>query len=131
PERSSAGFIFLLIATAAFVALLCEIIFLDDPIPGKFARMNTVFKFYMHLWIFLAIAASYSYSQLYPHYRTLSENNFFSTSRDYGKKVWMTSLVLLVLSCSVYPVVATVTRIEDMNAKPTLDGMEYMKELDR
>ncbi|WP_243683768.1 hypothetical protein [Methanosarcina barkeri] len=39
--------------------------------------------------------------------------------------------MLLVLSCSVFPVVATFTRIEDMNAKPALDGMEYMKELDR
>jgi len=131
PERSSAGFVFFLIAAAAFVALLCEVIFLDDPIQGKFARMNTVFKFYMHLWIFLAIAASYSYSQLCLRYRTLSGNIFFSTNRGYGKKVWMVSLVLLVLSCSVFPVVATVTRIEDMNAKPTLDGMEYMKELDR
>lgn len=43
----------------------------------------------------------------------------------------MVSLVLLVLSCSVFPVVATFTRIEDMNAKPALDGMEYMKEMDR
>jgi YYY domain-containing protein len=86
----------------------------------------------MHLWIFLAIAASYSYSQLYLRYRALSPGNiFFSTKRGYGKKVWMISLVLLVLSCSVFPVVATVTRIEDMNAKPTLDGMEYMKKLDR
>lgn len=130
PERSSAGFVSLLIAAAAFAALLCEVIFLDDPIPGKFARMNTVFKFYMHLWVFLAIAASYSYSQLYLRYRTLSENKFPS-HRGYGKKVWMVSLVILVLSCSVFPVVATVTRIEDMNAKPALDGMEYMKGLDR
>lgn len=135
PERSSAGFASLLIASAAFVALLCEIIFLDDPISGNFARMNTVFKFYMHLWIFLAIAASYSFYQLYFRYRTLPENslpeNSLPTSRIYGKKVWTVSLMILVLSCSVFPVVATVTRIKDMNAKPALDGMEYMKELDR
>ncbi len=128
PERSSAGFTSLLIATAVFIALLCEIVFLDDPISGSFARMNTVFKFYMHLWIFLAIAASYSFYQLYLRYRTKSEN---SLPWGYGKKIWMVSLVLLVLSCSVFPVVATFTRIEDMNAKPALDGMEYMKDLDR
>jgi len=130
PERSNAGFVSLLIAAAAFVALFCEIIFLDDPISGSFARMNTVFKFYMHLWIFLAIAASYSYYQLYLRYRARPENSLPS-NRVYGKKVWTASLVLLVLSCSVFPVVATFTRIEDMNAKPTLDGMEYMKGLDR
>jgi len=130
PERSNAGFVSLLIAAAAFVALLCEVVFLDDPIPGNFARMNTVFKFYMHLWVFLAIAASYSYYQLYFRYRARPENSFPS-NRVYGKKVWMVSLVLLVLSCSVFPVVATFTRIEDMNTKPALDGMEYMKGLDR
>jgi YYY domain-containing protein len=89
----------------------------------------------MHLWIFLAIAASYSFYQLYFHYRPPPENslpeNSLPTNRVYGKKVWTVSLMLLVLSCSVFPVVATFTRIEDMNAKPALDGMEYMKELDR
>ncbi len=129
-ERSNTGFVSLLMTAAAFVALLCEVIFLDDPIFGSFARMNTVFKFYMHLWIFLAIAASYSYYQLYLRYRTRPENSF-PLNRGYGKRVWTVSLVLLVLSCSVFPVVATFTRIEDMNAEPALDGMEYMKGLDR
>jgi YYY domain-containing protein len=130
PERSNEGFTSLLIAAAAFIAILCEIIFLDDPISGSFARMNTVFKFYMHLWIFLAIAASYSYYQLNLRYRARSENSLPS-NRIYGRKIWTVSLILLILSCSVYPVVATFTRIEDMNAKPALDGMEYMKGLDR
>ena len=130
PERSNTGFVSLLIAAAAFIALICEIIFLDDPITGSFARMNTVFKFYMHLWIFLAIAASYSFYQFYLLYRSRPENSL-PLNRIYGRKVWMVSLVLLVLSCSVFPVVATFTRIEEMNAKPALDGMEYMKEMDR
>ncbi|RXA16826.1 hypothetical protein EQO05_13485 [Methanosarcina sp. MSH10X1] len=130
PERSSAGFVSLLITAAVVAALLCEVIFLDDPISGNFARMNTVFKFYMHLWVFLAIAASYSYSQLYHRYGARSVSHFPS-NRGYGKKFWMVALLLLVLSCSVFPVVATFTRIEDMNAKPALDGMEYMKGLDR
>jgi YYY domain-containing protein len=130
PERSNAGFVSLLIAVAAFITLFCEIIFLDDPISGSFARMNTVFKFYMHLWLFLAIAASYSYYQLNLRYRVRTENSL-PLNRIFGKKVWTVSLVLLVLSCSIFPVVATFTRIEDMNAKPALDGMEYMKGLDR
>ena len=104
PERSNTGFVSLLIAAAAFIALLCEIIFLDDPITGSFARMNTVFKFYMHLWIFLAIAASYSFYQFYLLYRSRTENSL-PLNRIYGRKAWMVSLVLLVLlvqcfSCS-------------------------------
>ena len=57
--------------------------------------------------------------------------NGLSSNRVYGRKAWAFSLVLLVLSCSVFPVVSTFTRIEDMNAEPALDGMEYMKGLDK
>lgn len=129
PERSASGFAFLLIATAAFIALLCEVIFLDDPISGEFARMNTVFKFYMHLWIFLAIAASYSFYELGFRCSGKSENRTFFGGA--AKKMWASVLIILVTSCAVFPAVSTFTRIKDMNASPTLDGMEYMKELDR
>ncbi len=130
PERSPAGFISLLIAIATFIALLCEIIHLDDPIEGNFARMNTVFKFYMHLWIFLAIAASYSCYYLNSRNKDGNVNHLF-LKEAYGKKIWTFSLMLLVISCAVFPVASTYTRIEDMKAEPALDGMEYMKKLDR
>ncbi|AKB73750.1 hypothetical protein MSLAZ_0489 [Methanosarcina lacustris Z-7289] len=130
PERSATGFVFLLIATAAFIALLCEIVYLDDPFSGDFARMNTVFKFYMHLWVFLAIAASYSYYELRLRYWGGSGDRMLLKGA-YVKKAWTAVLVLLVISCAVFPVVATFTRIKDMNAEPALDGMEYMNELDR
>ncbi len=146
PDRSPAGFISLLISTAAFIALLCEFIYLDDPISGNFARMNTVFKFYMHLWFFLAIAASYSYYDLTLRFKAgyvdrhrfgpvndprTRSINYLLLKETYGKKVWTASLLLLVISCSVFPVVSTFTRIKDMDARPTPDGMEYMRELDR
>jgi YYY domain-containing protein len=129
PDRSPVGFISLLITIAAFIALLCELIFLDDPITGYFARMNTVFKLYMHLWTFLAIAATYAYYYLKLHCRTLPFDGL--TIKNYRKKAWTFSLVLLVISCSFFPIVSTYTRIKAMNAIPSLDGMEYMRELDR
>lgn len=128
PKRSPAGFVYLLIATAAVIALFCELIFLDDPYSGKYFRMNTVFKFYMHLWTFLAIGASYSYYELNSRYLKKPENK--KPLKEGVKKAWIAILVLLIISCSVFPVVATYTRIKDMNATPTLDGMEYMKKLD-
>jgi YYY domain-containing protein len=129
PERSRSGFVYLLIATAAFLALLCELIFLDDPISGEFARMNTVFKFYMHLWTFLAIAASYSYYELNFLYQNRSENR--PILKRAVKKIWTAILVVLIICCAIFPAVSTITRIEEMNADPSLDGMGYMKELDR
>lgn len=128
-ERSPAGFISLLIAVAAFIALFCELVRLNDHITGSFARMNTVFKFYMHLWIFLAIAASYSYYELNSHLKSWPLDSL-SLNKVYGKKVWTVSLLLLVISCSFFPIVSTFTRIEDMNATPSLDGMEYIRGLD-
>ncbi len=129
PDRSPGGFIFLLIATAAFIALLCELVHLNDHITGSFARMNTVFKFYMHLWIFLAIAASYSYYELNSRFRSWPLDGL-SLKQAYGKKVWTVSLLLLVISCSFFPIVSTFTRIKEMDATPSLDGMEYMRGLD-
>lgn len=128
-NRSSAGFVSLLIATAAIIALFCELIRLNDHITGSFARMNTVFKFYMHLWIFLAISASYSYYELSSHFKSWSLESL-SLKQAYGKKVWMVSLLLLVISCSFFPIVSTITRIGDMKATPSLDGMEYIRGLD-
>ncbi|AKB67013.1 DUF2298 domain-containing protein [Methanosarcina mazei] len=129
PERSASGFVYLLISAASFIALLCEVIFLDDPISGEFARMNTVFKFYMHLWIFLAISAAYSYYDLNSHYAARSGNR--KTLKQFVKKAWSVILVILIICCAIFPAVSTVTRIKEMNAEPSLDGMEYMRELDR
>lgn len=128
-ERSSAGFISLLTATAAFISLFCELVRLNDHITGSFARMNTVFKFYVHLWIFLAIAASYSYYELKPSIKSWPVDGQ-SLKKVYVKNVWSILLLLLVISCSFFPVVSTFTRIKDMNATPSLDGMEYIRGLD-
>ncbi len=129
PDRSPAGFASLLVLTAAFIALFCELVRLDDHITGSFARMNTVFKFYMHLWVFLAIAATYSYYELDSRYKNWPLNGL-PLKMAYGKKLWTISLILLIISCSFFPIVSTFTRIKDMNTTHSLDGMEYMRELD-
>jgi YYY domain-containing protein len=129
PDRSPAGFISLLVAIASFIALLCELVRLNDHIIGSFARMNTVFKFYMHLWIFLAVAASYSYYELKSHIKNRPVDGQ-SLKKVYGKKVWNVSLLFLIVSCSFFPMVSTFTRIKDMNATPSLDGMEYIRGFD-
>lgn len=129
PYRTSVGFVSLLTAAAAFLALFCEVIYLDDPISGDFARMNTVFKFYMHVWLFLALAACYSYYELNQHYKIWAWTGFSLDGT--ANKLWAVALIVLVISCTVFPVVATYTRIEDMKADPSLDGMDYIKKLDR
>lgn len=129
PYRTSVGFVSLLTATSAFLALFCEVIYLDDPISGNFARMNTVFKFYMHVWLFLAVAACYSYYELNKRYKIWAWTGFSFDGA--ANKLWALALIVLVISCAVFPVVATYTRIDDMKADPSLDGMDYIKKFDR
>lgn len=128
-QRDSSGFASILAGTAACLALLCEFVYLKDSYSGNYVRLNTVFKFYMNIWIFLAIAASYSYYALISKNERSLKKAFFCGG--FRKKAWTLLFCFLLISCSFFPVVGTLTRIHAMKASPTLDGMEYMKELER
>ena len=94
-------------------------------IEGDIERMNTVFKFYLQVWVLLALASAYMLWRFW-HGRSGSLD-----SLPKGKKVWLGCLAVLLVCVSVYPVLGTHDRLGvrfDTTIPLTLDGMAFMRD---
>lgn len=88
-------------------------------LKGDISRMNTVFKFYMQVWIVWGIAAAVCLPLIAIHLHR------------WGKvqRLWWLSFALLFMTCLLYPLTAIPARIQDRFATSvgkTLDGTAYM-----
>lgn len=113
----SRRFISLLIATGLALTLMVELV----TYKGDIGRMNTVFKFYLQVWVFLAIAAAFAASEIAQH---LAHHARLRT-------MWWGVFGLLVFSGMLYPVFAARAKIADRfvpGSPPGLNGMDYMSE---
>jgi YYY domain-containing protein len=111
----------LLLFTGVLILLGVEVFFLRDFLGGSdYYRMNTLFKFYIQVWVILGIAAAYLIVYVWERV----------TSRDALGKVWQAAVMLLVAAALIYPVMGTSSRVRDRFALSpgigTLDGMAYM-----
>jgi YYY domain-containing protein len=107
-----------LIAAAFFFTLFVEFFVLD----GDISRMNTVFKFYMQVWMLLSITCGVAFAWLLPALRT----EWGQTPR----RVWLGALGVLVFLALLYPVLATKAKWGirmSAEAPTTLDGMAFME----
>ncbi len=112
----STAFILLITAAGISLTLMVDLIVLK----GDISRMNTVFKFYLQVWILFGVGAAAALAWVWDALRRVS-----STTRT----VWQTAFVLLVFGVALYPIFATWGRVNDRFDKsvgPTLDGMAYM-----
>lgn len=104
------------------LALGIEVVYVHDAFVGDLARVNTVFKIGMQIWILLAISSSYF---LY-HLRNYSFKNFKTKTA----KVWLIIFSFLLLSSLIYPIFATITKTENnhnfFGKTATLDGRAWM-----
>ena len=94
-------------------------------VEGDIERMNSVFKFYMQVWVLLALAAAYMVWRLFG-------SELFNGARPWGYQyVWAGGLAVLIMSAAVYPILGTQDRLRDRfngNATPlTLNGLAYME----
>ncbi len=108
----------LLLATAGIaLTLSCEFIFLRDTFDN---RMNTVFKFYYQSWVLLGIASAYGVFYVVRAFRTVSMPGRI------GLGVWALAGILLVGAGLSYTAAATVSKANDFQGQPTLDGTRYI-----
>ena len=124
-------FVLSMLALALFLSASVEIAALDEDIQ----RFNTVFKFYLHAWILLGIAAAfggwYVLDVMQPRLPAVSVPRF-RLSRAVVPAFGLGAAVL-VLGALVYPVIATPQRVGDRwenvgSIRPrTDDGLAYMQ----
>ena len=111
-----------LLAGTAFALVLGLDVF---RVEGDIERMNSVFKFYLQVWVLLALAAAFML------WRLLVSPMFVGKKPWDYRYVWAGGLAILLVSASVYPVLGTQDRLRDRfngNATSlTLDGLEYIK----
>ena len=93
-------------------------------VEGDIDRMNSIFKFYLQVWVMLAVASAYLVWRL-AHGRRVALCRL-----SWGKKAWTGMLTALILSAAVYPVLGTQDRLRDRfydHTLPlTLDGTAYI-----
>ena len=118
-------FVSLLVFTGLLVAAGCEVVYLKDHLGGDqtWWRMNTIFKFYIQVWVMLGIAAAVALPRLWARRR-----RWQSAVR---RRAWAAGLVWLSFASLLYPLVYTPARVDDRfpGDRPpvgTLDGMAFM-----
>jgi len=105
-----------LIGTSLVLTLMVELIVLH----GDIGRMNTVFKFYLQVWMMLAVSAGAALGWMVP-----AQDDWAPGWRW----VWQAGFTLLVAGAALYPMMATMAKIDDRinnQAPHSLDGMAYM-----
>ena len=119
-KRAETEFMFLFVLMAALLVLFCEIFFINDSLSGLDERYNTVMKFYLPVWIFLAIASVYGV--------------FWVMQRAAGKLkgVWVGALIVLIICCLMQPVGQTIGWASGKRSyfnigRGTIDGTAYVK----
>jgi YYY domain-containing protein len=92
-------------------------------LKGDLGRANTVFKFYIEVWLFFSVTAGAALAWLWPTIRQSWSQRWRSS--------WLAGLGLLTLTAGIYTVIGIYSKTTDrwpaIDAPPhTLDGMAYM-----
>jgi YYY domain-containing protein len=114
----------LLAFTGLLVLLGVEFFFLRDFLGGgEYYRMNTLFKFYIQVWVMFGLTAAVITPRLW----------LASEGWVWLRWPWRIAFTILLLATLIYPVLGTRTRLDDrfpgdQNRPPigTLDGLAYM-----
>ena len=94
-------------------------------VEGDIDRMNSVFKFYLQVWVLLALVAAYMV------WRLLGSEMFSGARRWTFRYAWAAVLAVLLIGSAIYPVFGTQDRLRDRfegNVTPlTLDGLAFVE----
>ncbi|MCB8928971.1 MAG: hypothetical protein H6652_25480 [Ardenticatenaceae bacterium] len=107
--------VLILIASALAITLFVEFFVVENTV----GRMNTVFKFYMQVWLILSVVGGVTAVWAWPSIQ----------KKEIRRKTWLAVLGVLVAAAALYPILATKAKWEvrlSQEAPVTLDGMAFM-----
>ncbi len=117
-ERAFAVMPVVLLAYALVIAIGVDFIVVE----GDVGRMNTLFKYYLEVWVLLGLASAYMLWRLF-------DGGLFDGRLPRLGAAWTSVLALLICSSLIYTVWGSRDRIEErFTVTPlTLDGASYME----
>lgn len=110
-------FVLVMVGFALAMTMGVEVVVLS----GDIGRQNTVFKFYIQVWLILSVAGGAAFAWVLQH---------GDLWRFRLQVLWFMPLMLLAASAIMFPFAATRARMVDRfvpDLAPTLDGMDYME----
>jgi YYY domain-containing protein len=147
--QATRQFLLCMVGLGLVLTVMVEFIVLK----GDISRMNTVFKFYLQVWVLWAVASAVVLPQLAARLRgkqvteqgplpepaegeawtpeiAAAYESRRGPGRSTGSLVWWSVFSLLLAACFLYPLTAAPVRIKDRfpdSTSRTLDGTAYMK----
>jgi YYY domain-containing protein len=112
-------FVFALLFIGFMLLMGVELFFVQD--PHGIRRMNTMFKVYYQVWVFMAIASAFGLYWLGS--RRWPINNVKKIIRA----SWWALCALLIAGSLIYPVAATIDFTNSFGAEPTLNGLAFLE----
>ena len=111
------AFVSVIIGVSLMLAIGLDVYRVD----GDIDRMNSVFKFYLQIWVMLGVAAAYLLWRLW---------QAGPPGMPAGGKLWTAALAVLIVGASLYPILGTQDRLaRRFQPLPlTLNGTDYMAE---
>ena len=108
-----------LVAFALLIAIGVEFVRVKDDI----GRMNTLFKYYLEVWVLFAIVSPYIIWHL------ASRGILRLRKFPLAKGTWLGMLAILLVASFIYPILGTRARLADRwdTQNMTLDGADYMR----
>ena len=108
-----------LIALALLISMGVEFVRTKDDI----GRMNTLFKYYVEVWVFFGMASAYILWYL------ASRGAFRLRRMSLAWGAWLAMLAILLAASFIYPILGTGARLESRfdTQNMTLDGADYMR----
>ena len=118
-RASYALFPLVLVALALLIGIGVEFVRVEDDI----GRMNTLFKYYLEMWVLLGMASAYILWYL------ATKGAFSLKKPSWIRGVWLVTLIVLLGSSVMYPILGTKSRLADRFSTQSMtpDGADYMR----